>query len=679
MTYHIVLLYKYTWVSDVKKLTEWFRSRCKFYNLSGRVLVATEGVNANLASPNDEPLALSSFLDELRCHPMIGESVSGLGGGNNDGEIDFKMDKSLRVPFLDLKISEVAEIVSSGGNLPTELIIVQQNQKSEHKEKESTLQDLSKQTSSSMSSIKYTPIAPIGTAPIIQEGGKHLTPEEFHNIIGSETKTKSTIISQEEEEVQQKKDTNDGISVPNPISSDQKRKKKKKKKSKKDISDESNSGTASGAGDASENDNGTKEQKGSEEETIPQNNKRSLFGDDDDVKMKDQSPFGGSAESGDLGLLPVEKAASSLDAATQLARDAEKSEMMEGANTLEKAELQELQQENFSSATGGPTSSTTMATRESIEHTIAILQDFRNRREPNISRSDYVARLVDNLSQFFDYSKELITLFLNIFSPIECLRFLEANDQPRAVVLRCNTLKTTPEALKKQLTGRGVRLRKTGDWSSLAYTVLQSSVPVGATPEYLAGHYMLQAASSMLPVIALEPRAGDRVLDMAAAPGGKAQYLAALMQNRGALIANDFKKKRTKSLLANLHRMGVRIAVITNYDGRAFPKVMSGFDRVLLDAPCSGLGVIARDHSVKTNRTLKDIQRCAHIQKELLLSAIDSVDARGEAGGYVVYSTCSIAVEENEDVIEYALARRNVKIVDSGLDFGVEGKFYKRI
>lgn len=154
------------------------------------------------------------------------------------------------------------------------------------------------------------------------------------------------------------------------------------------------------------------------------------------------------------------------------------------------------------------------------------------------------------------------------------------------------------------LINRGVNLEPIGKWSKVGLQVFESSIPVGATPEYLAGHYMLQAASSFLPVIALSPQPGERCLDMSAAPGGKTTFMSAMMQNTGVLFANDASKARCKSLMANATRMGCHNVVICNHDAREFPKVMGGFDRVLLDAPCSGTGVISKDASVKVNKVI---------------------------------------------------------------------------
>lgn len=216
---------------------------------------------------------------------------------------------------------------------------------------------------------------------------------------------------------------------------------------------------------------------------------------------------------------------------------------------------------------------------------------------------------------------------------------------------------------------RGVNLDPLAEWSKVGIKIYDSKVPVGATPEYLAGHYMLQSASSFLPVIALAPQMHERVLDMAAAPGGKTSYIAQLMKNTGQVFANDISSDRLKGLFYNIQRMGINNTVVCNYDGRKLPEVMKNFDRVLLDAPCTGLGVISRDPSIKGNKQMIDVYKHAHLQRQMLLAAIDCT----KKGGYIVYSTCSIAPQENEAVVNYALKNRFVKLVETGVEVGEEG------
>ncbi|PHH89706.1 hypothetical protein CDD83_5457 [Cordyceps sp. RAO-2017] len=312
--------------------------------------------------------------------------------------------------------------------------------------------------------------------------------------------------------------------------------------------------------------------------------------------------------------------------------------------------------------------------RTRITDNIRVLDDFGSLAEEGRSRSEYTAQLIKDICAYYGYSEYLAEKLYNLFTPREAFAFFEANETARPVVIRTNTLRTHRRDLAQALINRGVTLEPVGKWSKVGLQVFESGVPLGATPEYLAGHYILQAASSFLPCMALEPQEGERVLDMAAAPGGKTTYLAAMMKNTGVVVANDPNRARAKALIGNIHRLGASNVIVSNYDARDFPRPMGGFDRVLLDAPCSGTGVIAKDPSVKTNRTPTDFLQLPHRQKQLLLAAIDSTNHASRTGGYVVYSTCSVAVEENEQVVQYALARRpNVRLVDTGLAFGRDG------
>lgn len=283
--------------------------------------------------------------------------------------------------------------------------------------------------------------------------------------------------------------------------------------------------------------------------------------------------------------------------------------------------------------------------RQRITDIVRVLGDFSKLAENGRSRAEYTAQLLEDICAYYNYSPFLAEKLYNLFTPREAFAFFEANEAPRPIVIRTNTLRTHRRDLAQALINRGVTLEPVGKWSKVGLQVFESTIPLGATPEYLAGHYILQAASSFLPVMALSPQPNERVLDMAAAPGGKTTHCAALMKNTGVIVANDPNKSRAKGLIGNIHRLGAKNVIVCSYDAREFPRVMGGFDRVLLDAPCSGTGVIAKDPSVKTNKTEKDFLALPHIQKQLLLSAIDSVNHAG-TGGYIVYSTCSVTVEE---------------------------------
>jgi ribosomal RNA methyltransferase Nop2 len=401
----------------------------------------------------------------------------------------------------------------------------------------------------------------------------------------------------------------------------------------------------------------------SEEEDHP---REKMFSDDEDESDAEEK----------LTAANIEGLSRKLDEQRQLEEEEARQELQDSAmQTNIAGERPDIFGEADTAAKAGITPNMQLL-RTRITDTLRVLGDLATLGQPGKSRADYLQLLLDDICTYYGYTPYLAEKLMSLFTPMEAFAFFEANEIPRPVVIRTNTLRTNRRTLAQALINRGVVLQPVGKWSKVGLQVFESAVPLGATPEYLAGHYILQAASSFLPVMALAPQENERVLDMASAPGGKTTYISALMRNTGIVVANDASKVRTKGLIGNIHRLGCKNTIVCNYNGQeAFPKILGGFDRVLLDAPCTGTGVISKDPSVKTNKTERDFLAIPHMQRQLLLAAIDSTDHHSKTGGYIVYSTCSVTVEENEQVVQYVLRKRpNVKIVDTGLgSFGSEG------
>ena len=140
-----------------------------------------------------------------------------------------------------------------------------------------------------------------------------------------------------------------------------------------------------------------------------------------------------------------------------------------------------------------------------LKENVKVLTNFKDLRDPNKSRLDYLEEVRNDICSAFDYNPDLVELLLDLFHPSECLEFIEANENQRPMTIRTNTLKTKRKDLAKTLIQRGVNLDPVAEWSKVGLKIYDSAVPIGATPEYLAGHYILQSASSFLPVIALAP------------------------------------------------------------------------------------------------------------------------------------------------------------------------------
>ncbi len=177
----------------------------------------------------------------------------------------------------------------------------------------------------------------------------------------------------------------------------------------------------------------------------------------------------------------------------------------------------------------------------------------------------------------------------------------------------------------------------------------EDAVPLGSTAEHLSGLFYIQEASSMLPVAALfaDDNAPERVMDVAAAPGSKTTQIAARMGNQGAILANEYSASRVKVLHANISRCGIHNVALTHFDGRVFGAALpEAFDAILLDAPCSGEGVVRKDPDALKNWSVESNLEIAATQRELIDSAFHAL----RPGGTLIYSTCTLNRDENEDV-----------------------------
>lgn len=274
---------------------------------------------------------------------------------------------------------------------------------------------------------------------------------------------------------------------------------------------------------------------------------------------------------------------------------------------------------------------------------------------------------VAQLAQKYGYQEYMVDRYLELFGEAT-EEFLQGNDVPLPKTIRINTLATAISEGVSRLQAKGIGLEAVAGLP-YAYSVSHSPLPLGATTEYLLGYYMLQSVASMWAVEVLKPRAGQLVVDMCAAPGGKATAIAQLMENQGALIATDISRERTRSLRSNLSRMRVDNTITLRMDAAQLPDLGVHADAVLLDAPCTGEGLIPVDPSRKQSRSAADIQTMTQVQRKLILAASELV----HKGGVVVYSTCSLAPEENEEIINYALQRCSLRIVDTNLPLGEPG------
>ncbi len=229
----------------------------------------------------------------------------------------------------------------------------------------------------------------------------------------------------------------------------------------------------------------------------------------------------------------------------------------------------------------------------------------------------------------------------------------------RNVTLRINTSKTSLDFIKNELTDLGINFREVSWYSDALIIDGVREDSIKKLPMYEDGLIYLQSLSSMIPPLVLEPKEGESILDMAAAPGGKTTQMANLSNNKALIMALEKNKIRAERLKYNIKKQGSKKVSVVVKDGRNLDEFFT-FDKILLDAPCSGSGTLnCNDDSISKVFSFDLVSRSVKFQKELLESAIKHLKKDGE----IVYSTCSILKEENEDVLNYIVEKYDVEIV----------------
>ena len=258
------------------------------------------------------------------------------------------------------------------------------------------------------------------------------------------------------------------------------------------------------------------------------------------------------------------------------------------------------------------------------------------------------------ISAIHSHPRWLVERWLDEFGIDETIAICRANNAVPPLALRVNSLKASREQAVAALAQEGLTVEPTA-FSPDGLLLVSPAAGLRVTASWREGLIRIQDEASQLIALLLSPEPGENLLDLCAGTGGKTLHLAALMENRGSITAVDLYPDKLRQLQEEAGRLGVTIVETQVADALALPETFrDAFDRVLLDAPCSGLGTIRRNPEIRWRLAPKDLNNCMQIQKRLLRSAADCV----RPGGRLVYSVCTVTPEENEAVIEDLLKNR---------------------
>ena len=266
--------------------------------------------------------------------------------------------------------------------------------------------------------------------------------------------------------------------------------------------------------------------------------------------------------------------------------------------------------------------------------------------------------------------KDFIDNLYETYSPLTVDKILSGMLGERSTTLRANNIKTTIQELMKILKENNIKFERV-EWYKDALVIKNAKEKqIQSLEAYKKGLLYLQSLSSMIPPIILDPKPGEKVLDLTSAPGSKTTQIASMMENEGYILANELDKLRCERLKYNIEIQGAKIVEVINQRGeKVGENYKEKFDKVLLDAPCSGEGrFLGNNVATYRNWSIRNVAQLAKLQKKLLKSAYEAL----KVNGIMVYSTCTLNKEENEKVLDWAINNLNLKLIDINID--IKGK-----
>lgn len=262
--------------------------------------------------------------------------------------------------------------------------------------------------------------------------------------------------------------------------------------------------------------------------------------------------------------------------------------------------------------------------------------------------------------------KEFIENLYELHSPLVADKILAGMAGKRNTTLRVNTLKYNIQDLMRYFREINIKFERVNFYNDALIIKNANEKEIQKLEIYEKGYIYLQSLSSMVPPIVLGATENENILDMASAPGSKTTQISAMMKNTGHIVANELDKIRCERLKFNVENQGAtNTKIINGYGEKLGDKYPENFDRVLLDTPCSGEGrFIAEIPGTYRNWSVRSVKELSKIQKKLIKSGYNAL----KPGGIMVYSTCTLNLEENENILRWALENLNLKMMDINLD-----------